>query len=303
MLKMLARPQGFSPDMMKGGGESMASFMPKPLPNPPYEEKIIPGAPGAPDVRIYVINAKAGQSRPAILHIHGGGFISGTASMSIPNMQSLSEKLDCVAVTVDYRLAPGTKFPGSLEDNYAALKWLYDHATELGVDRPRIAVMGESAGGGHAAMLAIAARNRHEVPLVFQALIFPMLDDRTGTTIQVPSWAGHILWTAESNRQGWASLLGVLAGSKEVPDGSVPAREADLSGLPSTFIAVGTLDLFANEDIEYARRLMNAGVPSELHLYPGAFHAFTMFGQASLSKACDEAMIQAFRRAFRQPVK
>src|SRR5205085_5133527 len=148
---------------------------------------------------------------------------------------------------------PATKFPGSLEDNYAGLKWLFQNAGELGVDTKRIAVMGESAGGGHAAMLAIAARDRGEVPVMYQALIYPMLDDRTGSTRKVPPHIGTIGWTAEQNRNGWTSLLGVPAGAAKVPDGSVPSRLDDVRGLPPAYIGVGAIDRFVEADITYAR--------------------------------------------------
>ncbi|HET8710255.1 MAG TPA: alpha/beta hydrolase fold domain-containing protein, partial [Spongiibacteraceae bacterium] len=154
------------------------------------------------------------------------------------------------------------------------LQWLYRNADTLGVDRARISVMGESAGGGHAAMLAIAARDRGEISLHHQILTYPMLDDRTGSTRHVKPWVGRHIWTESDNRFGWASLLGVPAGSATVPQGSVPARVDNLKGLPATFIAVGALDLFVDENIAYAQRLLDAGVPTELLVVPGAFHAF-----------------------------
>jgi acetyl esterase/lipase len=230
---------------------------------------------GAPDVHIYIVNA-APQSplRPAILYTHGGGFIFGDAKGSLRAVQELAAAVGCVIVSVDYRLAPETRFPGSLEDNYAALKWLYHNAAELGVDPSKLAVMGESAGGGHAAILAIAARDRGEVPLAFQALVYPMLDDRTGSTRKVPPYIGKLIWNSDSNRFGWTSFLGVPAGSAQVPNGAVPARVKDLRGLPPTFIGVGSIDLFVNENIEYAQRLIQAGVLTELIVVPGAFHGF-----------------------------
>ena len=151
-------------------------------PDIPVVEKLIPVPGGAPDVLAYVVNAKAGTQRPAILHTHGGDFILGSAKESIGDVQACAAELDCVVVTVEYRLAPETRYSGSIEDNYAALKWLYNSAAELGVDHSRIAVMGESAGGGHAALLALRARDRGEVPVLFQMLVYPMLDDRTGST-------------------------------------------------------------------------------------------------------------------------
>lgn len=263
------------------------------------EERMIPGPAGAPDVRILLVAPpSANKARPAILHIHGGGYIIGSASIA-PDLRQLAKEIDAVIVSVDYRLAPETKFPGSLEDNYAALQWLYDHAAELGVDRGRIALIGESAGGGHAAALAIAARDRGHIPIAFQALIYPMLDDRTGSSRPVPAHIGRILWTREANRFGWASLLGVPAGSKTVPKGAVPARVANLAGLPPTWIGVGALDLFVQEDIEYARRLVEAGVPTELMVVPGAFHGFNLFGaKTRVGRQFNDAWIDALKRAL-----
>jgi acetyl esterase/lipase len=147
---------------------------PNPLFNRPpfdtvsYEKRMIPVGRGHPDVAIYIVNAKPGTSRPAILHTHGGGYVMGSAESSVRQLQELCQKLDCLAVSVEYRLAPETGFAGSVEDNHAGLKWLHTHAAELGADPKRIAVTGESAGGGHAALLAIAARDRGEVPVCFQ---------------------------------------------------------------------------------------------------------------------------------------
>jgi len=262
-------------------------------------KRAIPGRNGAPDVAIHIINGGRSGARPAILHMHGGGYIMGSAAMSFPHLIPMSQALDCLIVSVDYRLAPATPFPGSLEDNYAALLWLYKNAKELGVDTSRIAVLGESAGGGHAVMLAIAARDRGEVPILFQALIYPMLDDRTGSTKQAPPHIGTLVWTAELNRRGWSALLGVPAGSDRVPEGAVPARIANISGLPPTYIAVGALDLFVEEDIAYAQRLINAGVPVELNVIPGAYHGFDILApQASVTRRFRTALNNVLERAF-----
>lgn len=241
---------------------------------PPFTRRLIPGPRGAPDVAVYVIGQRGGPARPAILHIHGGGYILGRAVDALPNLQKLALKHDCLVVTVDYRLAPETRFPGSLDDNYAALRWLHDHADELGVDRGRIAVMGESAGGGHAAALAIAARDRGGPAIRMQVLIYPMLDDRTGSSRQPAPWIGTFIWNRAANRFGWSSLLGVPAGSAKVPEGAVPARVRDLSGLPPAFIGTGSIDLFVDEDVDYARRLLDAGVSTELLVVAGGYHGF-----------------------------
>lgn len=174
---------------------------------------------------------------------------------------------------MDYKLAPEAVFPTALEQNYATLAWLHQNAGHLGVDAARIAISGDSAGGGHAAALAIAARDRKEFPIAFQCLIYPMLDDRTGSTHRVPPHIGHFVWTEAANRFGWSSLLGIPAGSSSVPPGSVPARVKDLSGLPPTFIGVGSIDLFCEEDMEYAKRLALSGVRAELFVVPGAWSA------------------------------
>jgi acetyl esterase/lipase len=251
-----------------------------PAATPRFEMRAISGAKGSPDVRVIVVNAGHVDTppRPVIVHMHGGGFVTGAAAWFVPALQQVAREHDCVVVTVDYRLSPETRFPGALDDNYAALKWVYDTAADLGVDRKRIAVMGESAGGGHAAMLAIAARDRGDVPLAFQLLIYPMLDDRTGSTHRLPAYLGAYVWVPESNRFGWTALLGVAAGSHTVPAGAVPARTVDLAGLPPAFIGVGSIDLFAPEDIEYSRRLLEAGVPTELIVVPGAYHGFDGIG-------------------------
>jgi acetyl esterase/lipase len=272
----------------------------KPAPTPPFETRTIAGPKGAPDVRVIVINARPAElRRPVILHMHGGGFVLGAAGDAVPALQRVALEHDCVIVTVDYRLAPETRFPGSLEDNYAALKWVHESAESLGADRQRIAVMGESAGGGHAAMLAIATRDRGEVPLAFQLLIYPMLDDRTGSTRQLPWYLGAYIWVPESNRFGWSSLLGVPAGSRVVPPGAVPARVQSLAGLSPAFIGVGSVDLFVDEDIEYARRLISAGVATQLVVVPGAYHGFdNIAAQASASKQFRAAWNAALAKAF-----
>ena len=284
---------------LKERRQGFKGFYPPPAAQPAYVERLVPASGHAPAVRVFVINAAAGATRPAILHTHGGGYVAGAALDGIHDLQELAAALDCVIVTVDYRLAPETPFPGSLEDNYAALRWLHANARELGVDRQRLAVMGESAGGGHAAMLAIAARDRREVPVMFQSLIYPMLDDRTGSTRPVAAPIGSYVWTAGSNRFGWEAFLGQKPGGRSAPAGAVPARVANLAGLPPAFIGVGAIDLFVDEDIEYARRLIAAGVATELNVVPGAFHGFDGIARdTSIAKQFTAAKIGALRRAF-----
>jgi acetyl esterase/lipase len=276
----------------------VGSMSAPPLDSVPFAEKWVTGSKGNPDVRMYVVNAKAGSSRPGIVHLHGGGFVFGDAKSTVRELQELSAVLDCCAVAIDYRLAPETRYQGSVEDNYAGLLWMFTHAAELGVDPARIAVMGESAGGGHAALLAIVARDRDEVPVALQVLIYPMLDDRTGSSRQMPAHIGTIGWSAQANRFGWASFLGQQPGSRRVPSDAVPARVTNLRGLPPAFIGVGSVDLFVSEDIDYAQRLINAGVPTELHVVSGAYHGFDHNLTASVSKQFNAAKLGALRRAF-----
>jgi acetyl esterase/lipase len=278
--------------------ESVIPPLPPPAPQP--VERRIPGPTGAPELKLKIVDPAPGEKgRPALLHSHGGGYVAGSAALAINFLQTAAQACNCVVVSVGYRLAPETRFPGSLEDNYTALRWLYTNADALGVDRKRIAVGGESAGGGHAAALAIAARDRKEIPLVFQLLIYPMLDDRTGSSRPIPPHIGEFVWTAQSNVFGWTSLLGVPAGSPKVPAGAVPARVENLSGLPPAFIVVGAIDLFVDEDIEYARRLIAVGVPAELHVVPGAYHGYDLLApKAAVTARFTECWTTALRRAL-----
>lgn len=273
---------------------------PKALSSPDVERRVIPGFADGPAVTVQLIGAgRGGKPRPALLHIHGGGFILGRAEDSTPLCQTIATELDCVVVNVEYRLCPETPFPGPVDDCYAALVWLHRNAETLGVDRDRIAVMGESAGGGLAAMVAIAARDRHEVQLRYQVLIYPMLDDRTGSVRRVPPFIGRIGWNEAGNRFGWSSFLGAPAGRGAPPHGAVPARVEDLRGLAPAFVGVGALDLFVEEDLEYAKRLVVAGVPTQFQLTPGAYHGFDFIApQARPSKAFTAAWMGGLRAAL-----
>jgi acetyl esterase/lipase len=269
----------------------------------PVSERRIPGRRGMPDVTTYLVNSDPNVMRPAILHTHGGGYILGSAKSDVPYLQNMARELDCVIVTVEYRLAPEATYRDSTEDTYTALAWSYANASQIGIDRTRIALLGESAGGGHAALLAQKARDRGEVPLVLQGLIYPMLDDRTGTTRKVAAPIGTIGWNAASNHFGWRSFLGREPGGTKMPKGAVPAREENLAGLAPAFIGVGAVDLFVHEDIEYARRLIDAAVPAELLVVPAAFHAFDfVVPNASVAKVFTKAKLNAFRRAFGQVI-
>jgi len=236
---------------------------------------LVPGAPGDPDVSIRVHRpVGATGARPCVYWMHGGGMVLGTNRGDDLRFDDWCARYGCVGVSVEYRLAPETPYPGPMEDAYAGLSYVYRNAAELGVDPGRIGIGGASAGAGIAAGLALLARDRGEVPLAFQLLIYPMIDDRMTNTSA--GWPVPI-WDPGSNRYGWKAYLGDRFGTDDVPVYAAPARATDLSGLPPAYILVGTLDGFLDEDIAYAQRLNHAGVPAELHVYPGAPHGFELF--------------------------
>jgi triacylglycerol lipase len=268
-----------------------------------FEERRVPGPAGAPDVRVLIYTPpKSAQPRPAFLHMHGGGFVMGAPELYDGKNRAMAAELGCVVVSVNYRLAPETRFPGAVQDCYAALLWLYREAKALGVDAARIAIGGESAGGGHAVALALYARERGEVPICLQVLDSPMIDDRSGGNAHAHPYCGEFVWPPAKNRFGWRALLGMEPGGADVPAAAVPARAKDFAGLPPAFITVGALDLFLEEDMEYARRLIRAGVSTELHVIPGAYHGFgavapdspQMQGVIRLQR---EALARAFARS------
>jgi acetyl esterase/lipase len=261
-------------------------------------EHYVPGAQGAPDVRVLLYLPPATAPLPALLWIHGGGYVLGSADQDDLQVKSLMLSAGCAAISVDYRLAPETPFPGGIEDCYAALRWLYTQAEALGIDATRIAIGGASAGGGLAAGLGLLTRDRGEVPLVFQLLIYPMLDDRTAAVSEPHPYVGEYVWTPQANHFGWSALLGREPGASDVSPYAAAARAEHLEGLPPTYLSVGSLDLFLEENLEYARRLMRAGVPTELHVYPGAFHGFNMVASARVSQAFVRDQLTALMRAL-----
>jgi acetyl esterase/lipase len=233
---------------------------------------------------------------PLIYHVHGGGYIVGFVEQFEGMLRAVAADVGCAIVSVEYRLAPETIFPGAIEDAYAGLAWCFANAQARGFDLGRVGVMGESAGGGFAASLALLARDRGEYQLAFQHLIYPMLDDRTGTTTEPHPYAGEFVWPAANNRYGWRALLGREPGGDDVSPYAAAARATDLSGLPPAYIHTGALDLFVEENLEYARRLMRAGVPTELHVYPGAIHGFELAGTAAIGEAATQASRAALKR-------
>jgi triacylglycerol lipase len=234
-----------------------------------------------------------------LLWIHGGGYIIGSPEMNEILCRRIVAETGAVVASVDYRLAPEANGHDLVHDCYAALTWMYANADEMGGDAARIAISGASAGGGLAATTTIFARDRGEVPVIAQLLIYPMLDDRTSSTVAAHEFAGEYVWTPDSNIFGWTAIQGgAEPGGAEVSAYISAARVESMAGLPPTFISVGTLDLFVEEDIAYATRLIQAGVPTELHVYPGAFHAFDMAEGSRVADAFYRDFLGAMRRHF-----
>lgn len=238
-----------------------------------FEDHRLTDANGNPDLPVKLYRPKnCDHPLPAVLWMHGGGYVMGGIDYEVGNMQRLVDNSGCVVVAVDYRLAPEHPYPAPLDDCYQALSWMFTRAAELGIDDQKIAIAGISAGGGLAAALALMARDRGEHRICYQLLMCPMLDDRN----DYPS--SHmdltdIGWHRNYNQKGWQTYL---AGQYDAEQHTyaAPARIDDLSGLPPAYISVGELDLFLDEDLQYARRLMAANVRTELHVFPGAIHGF-----------------------------
>ncbi len=224
-----------------------------------------------PRVRLY--RPEQRRSPAALFWIHGGGMVIGRASLDDRLCASVARELGVVVVSAEYRLAPEHPYPTPLDDCHTGWRWLQEHADALGVDAGRVALGGQSAGGGLAAGLALRLRESGGTTPVAQWLFCPMLDDRT-THHRELDVIGHRVWNNAANRFGWASYLGGAYGEARVPDEAAPARAVDLSGLPPTWIGVGDIDLFRSEDEAYAEGLRAAGVEVSVDLVPGAPHGF-----------------------------
>ncbi|MGF1664116.1 MAG: alpha/beta hydrolase [Kineosporiaceae bacterium] len=223
----------------------------------------------------------------ALLWIHGGGYVLGSPAREDRHASRLARDLDVVVVSADYRLAPEHPFPAALDDCRAAWRWVQDRSEDLGVDPARVVVAGVSAGGGLAAALVQRIHDEGGPQPLGQLLVYPMLDDRTAARRELDD--RYPEWTNRSNLTGWSAYLGREPGAGAPPEYAAPGRRADLAGLPPAWLGVGTLDLFHDEDVDYARRLTAAGVPTTLDVVPGAFHGFD-------GTAPDALVSQAFER-------
>ena len=230
---------------------------------------------------------------PAVLYMHGGGFIAMTIAHYATTISNYVSRTRTPFLAVDFRNAPEHPWPCAVEDGHAALTWLHAHAAELGVDAARIAVMGDSGGGGLAACLTHLARERGGPKLAKQILVYPMLDDRTARPNA--QLAPFLTWAYEDNLTGWGALLGERAGGQGIPASAAAARmtDEDAKGLPALYLDVGDLDLFCEEDVVYARRCGEAGVPVELHVYPGCPHAFEAL--APSAAVSERAMAERYK--------
>ncbi len=265
----------------------------------------VPGPAGAPDVPLVLClpGAAAVGPVPVVYYLHGGGLVSGNLRRDLPAVLDLVDGLspgagggpaaEVAVVSVGYRLAPETPYPGAVEDSYAGLVWLAAQAAGLGLDPARVVVAGTSAGGGLAAATVLLARDRRGPAVAAQLLLCPMLDDRNDT-VSAHQMAGVGVWDRAANATGWAALLGPLAGTSGVPAYAAPARADDLSGLPPTYVDVGSADTFRDEDVAYASGIWAAGGQAELHVWPGGCHGFD--GLAPGSALARDAV--AARRAW-----
>ena len=254
----------------------------------------VPGPSDAPQVRVR-LHAPQGSPQGALLWIHGGGYVVGAPEQDDLLLAAWVADLGCLAVAPAYRLAPEHVYPAQVEDVYAAWTWLVAEAARRGVDPGRIGIGGSSAGGGLAASLGHLIHDRGGPQPAFQLLICPMLDDRCGTD-SAQAIADARVWNADKNRAGWRALLGGLA-EGEVPPYAAAARASNLSGLPPALVLISDLDPMLDEDIDYARRLIAAAVPTELHVFPRAYHGFqTIAPEARVSKAAKAVTRSALAR-------
>lgn len=252
---------------------------------------------GQPRLRLRVYRPKnAANPAPAMLWLHGGGYVIGTPEMDDRACIEFARSLGLIVVSVDYRLAPQHPFPAALEDAWAALNWMAAHAQKLALDPARIAIGGASAGGGLAAALAQLACDRGGIQPAFQLLVYPMLDDRTVLREDIQD-KDFLVWPRSSNRFGWESYLGQPCGEERVPPYAAPARREYLCGLPPAWIGVGTLDMFHDEDVAYAKRLRGSGVEVDLEEVSCAFHGFDVLRpRSALASSFREAQMAALKK-------
>jgi acetyl esterase len=299
MVPLLPSLNADDPVTMRAGLSEMIAQLPPPdTTGLRIEDREIPGTdrdPAVP-VRIYWPDERSGPA--AIYSVHGGGFIAGDLETEHALNVRLARELGVIVVSVDYRRAPETPFPGPLEDVYAGLVWMSDHADALGIDPQRIAIQGTSAGGGLCAALALLARDRAGPHIAFQFLSVPELDDRL-TSGSMTEFIDTPLWNRPRAIFSWDCYLGPgRPGSDDVSIYAAPARATDLSGLPPAYVSVMHFDPLRDEGIAYALALLAAGVNVELHLFPGTFHGSMLIHHAAISQREQAEAIAVLRQAL-----
>jgi acetyl esterase/lipase len=288
-----------NPLAIRAGLSEMVAQMPPPdITGLQIEDRRIPGRDGDRAVPIRIYQPEQHTSPAGIYSVHGGGFIAGDLETEHALSARLARELGVVVVSVDYRLAPETPFPGPLEDVYAGLVWMAAHAGDLGIDAERIAIQGTSAGGGLCAALALLARDRGGPHIAFQFLSVPELDDRL-TTASMIEFTDTPLWSRPRAVISWDCYLGPgRAGSDDVSIYAAPARATDLAGLPPAYVSVMHFDPLRDEGIAYALAMLAAGVNVELHLFPGTFHGSALIQHAAISQREQAEAIAVMRRGL-----
>ncbi|MEM6296867.1 MAG: alpha/beta hydrolase [Myxococcota bacterium] len=256
--------------------EASAAAYPE-VPNVEMEERTIPSLDGASEIQARVYRPTgASAKRPALYYIHGGGMVVGSLDVGAYACRVFATELQAVVVNINYRLAPEHPYPAAVEDCYAGLVWMGENADALGIDTDRIAIYGESAGGGLTVATTLLTMDRNGPSPCYVMAIYPMLDDRheTPSSHQITALG---VWDRDASVEAWAAYLN----GAEADGYAAPARRTDVKGFPSTFIDVGTEDTFRDEDIAFASKLMAAGTPTELHVNPGAFHSSELMAPTS----------------------
>jgi acetyl esterase len=268
------------------------------------EDVLVPAGTGGADVpvRVYTPEPAGRGDRGGVVFLHSGGFVVGSVAVADSWTRTMAAELDAVVVSVDYRLAPEHPYPAALEDGWTALEWTVKQVDELGIDPTRVAVAGESAGAALATALAMLALDRGGPAICFQSLANPALDDRLATQ-SMQQFVDTPMWNRPNAELSWRAYLRGVAepGSQDVPDLAAPARRADLRGLPPAFVSVAEFDPLRDEGVDHAMRLVRAGVPTELHLYPGTFHGSRSVEHADVSQRMTADLLGTLGRALAPP--